>query len=99
MVARELTKIHEEVIRAPLPNLIAQLKGREKIKGEVIILVEGRKIDEATFDVVAIKSMLNEELEHQSLRDAVQIVANKTKIQKRRIYQIAVELKILSTKK
>ncbi len=95
VVARELTKIHEEVIRAPLPDLIAQFEKRETIKGEIVILVEGKKIDEANFDVVAVKSMLKEELQYQSLRDAVQVVAKKTKIQKRRIYQIAVELKTL----
>src|SRR5207245_440193 len=40
-VARELTKVHEEVLRATLPELIAGLQG-EEVKGEVAIVVEGR---------------------------------------------------------
>jgi 16S rRNA (cytidine1402-2'-O)-methyltransferase len=39
-VARELTKVHEEVLRATLPELIDKLQG-EEVVGEVAIVVEG----------------------------------------------------------
>ena len=39
-VARELTKVHEEVLRATLPELLEELQG-EEVKGEVVIVVEG----------------------------------------------------------
>ena len=71
VVARELTKIHEEVIRAPLPDMIAQIEQRESLKGEIVILVEGRQNDDAVFDEVDVKIMLQKELHRQSLRDAV----------------------------
>ncbi len=39
-MARELTKLHEEVLRAPADELIEQLVGREgKPRGEVVLLV------------------------------------------------------------
>jgi 16S rRNA (cytidine1402-2'-O)-methyltransferase len=38
-MARELTKLHEEVLRAPLGELAEQVAGREKLKGEVVLLV------------------------------------------------------------
>lgn len=41
-VARELTKIHEEVLRGTLDEVITDLTGRE-IKGEIVIVVEGAK--------------------------------------------------------
>ena len=37
VVARELTKIHEEMVRGPARDVVAQMKGRE-LKGEVTIL-------------------------------------------------------------
>jgi 16S rRNA (cytidine1402-2'-O)-methyltransferase len=38
-LARELTKLHEEVVRAPIEELAKQVASREKIKGEVVLLV------------------------------------------------------------
>ena len=38
-VARELTKIHEEYIRGSLEEVIKELESREKIKGEIVILI------------------------------------------------------------
>jgi len=38
-MARELTKLHEEVVRGPLPELAEQIGARESLKGEVVLLV------------------------------------------------------------
>lgn len=38
-MARELTKLHEEVVRGPLPALAEQIGARESLKGEVVLLV------------------------------------------------------------
>ncbi len=38
-VARELTKLHEEVLRAPAPELAALMRERGELKGEVVIVV------------------------------------------------------------
>jgi 16S rRNA (cytidine1402-2'-O)-methyltransferase len=40
-IARELTKVHEELIRGTLPSLRARYEGREA-RGEIAIIVEGR---------------------------------------------------------
>jgi 16S rRNA (cytidine1402-2'-O)-methyltransferase len=40
-VARELTKMHEEFVRAPLSELGARYRDVE-VKGEVVLVVEGR---------------------------------------------------------
>ncbi|MDR1775534.1 MAG: 16S rRNA (cytidine(1402)-2'-O)-methyltransferase [Actinomycetes bacterium] len=37
--ARELTKLHEEIVRAPLPELAADLAARPSIRGEFVILI------------------------------------------------------------
>lgn len=41
-VARELTKLHEELARGPLSELEARFSAGE-VKGEVVVLVEGRR--------------------------------------------------------
>jgi len=38
-VVRELTKLHEEVVRVPLPQLTEQLKARDSIKGEIVLVI------------------------------------------------------------
>ncbi len=41
MVGRELTKLHEEVLRGPLSELLAQLAKRPALKGEFVLVVGG----------------------------------------------------------
>src|SRR5688572_3553563 len=38
-IARELTKMHEEVLRGKLSELLAELKGRPSLKGEFVVVV------------------------------------------------------------
>ena len=38
-LCRELTKLHEEVLRAPAPELHEQVVARGELKGEMVIVV------------------------------------------------------------
>lgn len=38
-VARELTKLHEEVLRGPLSQVLEELRGRPALKGEFVVVV------------------------------------------------------------
>ncbi len=40
VVARELTKIHEEFLRGPAADLAAELSGRDGVRGEIVLLIE-----------------------------------------------------------
>lgn len=42
-VAREISKIHEEYIRGPIQIVLELLEKRTKIKGEIVIIIEGKK--------------------------------------------------------
>lgn len=47
VLARELTKLHEEVLRMPAANLVKELSGREDaLKGEVVLLIGPPSIEE-----------------------------------------------------
>lgn len=40
-VCRELTKLHEEVVRGPSPQVLAKFAEREAVKGEIVIVIDG----------------------------------------------------------
>jgi 16S rRNA (cytidine1402-2'-O)-methyltransferase len=42
VVARELTKIHEEFLRGTVTGARSELAGRDRIRGEITLLVETR---------------------------------------------------------
>lgn len=42
VLARELTKLHEEFLRGSVTELRAQLAERERVRGEMVVLVEAR---------------------------------------------------------
>jgi 16S rRNA (cytidine1402-2'-O)-methyltransferase len=41
-VVRELTKLHEEVIRGRVAEVLAEVRSRGELKGEVVVVVEGK---------------------------------------------------------
>ncbi len=45
-MARELTKLHQEIVRAPSAELAEQIAQREDLKGEVVLLVDAPGPDE-----------------------------------------------------
>ena len=90
-VARELTKMHEEIVGGTIDSVIEQLKTRDSIKGE-ITLVLGAPIVEAA-------ETSREELtaEFQRLRDsgmrrndAVKTVAEKFGMRKNDVYRLLI---------
>ncbi|MBR3224345.1 MAG: 16S rRNA (cytidine(1402)-2'-O)-methyltransferase [Atopobiaceae bacterium] len=46
-LVRELTKLHEEVVRDMAPGLADKLAARDEIRGECVLVVEGPSADEA----------------------------------------------------
>lgn len=91
VVARELTKIHEELLRGPLEALLEQLSGRE-LKGEVVVLVDGRQ---DTAGDVTDESILRavEEARRRGLlssRDLAVEVSRMLGVPKKRAYELIV---------
>jgi 16S rRNA (cytidine1402-2'-O)-methyltransferase len=84
-LARELTKMHEEVRRAPLDQLAAELDG-VAIKGEAVILVGPPQEAAVTDDVISAR--LVPALEEMSLRDAAKAVADALGVPKSRVYDL-----------
>ena len=50
VLARELTKLHEEFLRGPAGELLATLQGRPSVRGEMVLLLGGNVVQEAVED-------------------------------------------------
>lgn len=89
-VCRELTKLHEEVRRAPLDTLASHYAGDAETRGEIVIVIAPppeRQTDDSDID-----AMLREALARASVKDAVGEVASATGRARRDVYQRALEL-------
>lgn len=89
-VCRELTKVHEEVIRGPLAELHAWAAG--EVRGEISVVVDGA----STEDVRAAAGLTSDEqiaaavaeamAQGMSRKDAASQVAAQAGLPKRRVY-------------
>jgi 16S rRNA (cytidine1402-2'-O)-methyltransferase len=84
-LARELTKLHEEVRRAPLRGLAEEVEGAS-VKGEVVILVGPPQKIEVTDEEIT--AQLAPALKEMSLRDAAKAVAEALGVPKSRVYEL-----------
>jgi 16S rRNA (cytidine1402-2'-O)-methyltransferase len=92
-VARELTKLHEEVVRGKGEDLAREFAGRE-LKGEVVLVVEGASGAAAPgpLDRDAVRADVAGLVESGLTRaDAVRTVAVRRGLPRRTVYEIAHE--------
>ena len=88
VLAREMTKIHEEFLRGRLSEIATQLKGRANIKGECTLLVAGCDSGSSiSWDAIRaeIRNSLAAEGKHVS--EVVRDIAQKFKLPKNKVYE------------
>ena len=91
-IARELTKLHEEVLRGTLDELATMLADIPPLKGEIVLVVAGRSRNETGIDDATLDAMLRAELDGQRLRDAVKSVVASTGLARNHVYRRALML-------
>jgi len=96
LVARELTKIHEEIFRGSLEEAIDKWLG--PVKGEITMIIEGKKksLDESS-DLKSALIHIREELNKlicsgMSTRDAVKEISIKYSLPRSDVYKEAVKI-------
>ena len=93
VVARELTKIYQEILRNDLVSLISQLEKKTRLKGEYVVLLEGsndlkiNKIDDYILNTI------NKLLKTKSVRSVVNILVKETNLPKNLIYNEVLKVK------
>jgi 16S rRNA (cytidine1402-2'-O)-methyltransferase len=91
-VARELTKLHQEVLRGTADELAESLAASGQVKGEITLLV-GPPVESASDDNDAIEGRLRDLLEDHSASKAAAIAARETGLPRAYIYELAMKLK------
>lgn len=81
-IVREISKIHEEVIRDNIENI---LKISDTLKGEMVIIVEGNTKEE-TLEVNYIEEIDKLLTQGYSKRDAIREIADKYNVSKNKLY-------------
>jgi len=90
-VARELTKIHEEVVRGTLGQLAEQLAG-ERVRGEVTIVIEGiAQIEDAREPRELAREVAGLIEGGDAKRDAIAAVAAARGVPKKVVYQAVLD--------
>jgi 16S rRNA (cytidine1402-2'-O)-methyltransferase len=67
VVARELTKIHEEFLRGGMADVLATLKGRGDVKGEIVLLFGPAPEDELAIAAISIRDRVEQLMREETL--------------------------------
>jgi 16S rRNA (cytidine1402-2'-O)-methyltransferase len=84
-VARELTKLHEEVRRGALDTLAAEYAAGEQPRGEIVIVV-GAAEERPAVSEAALDREIAEQLANLSVKDAAAAIAAKHGLPRRQVY-------------
>jgi 16S rRNA (cytidine1402-2'-O)-methyltransferase len=90
-ICRELTKMHEEVTRAPLTELAAGADHLET-RGEFVLVIAPPAADAQAMTAAALDDLLRDQLERHSVKDAVAHAVELSGRPRREIYARALEL-------
>ena len=88
---REITKLHEDVIRRPLSELMAYLEDKPRPKGEFVLVV-GPPQKKSDYGDEDIAHLLSQRLDTLSVKDAVAEIAALTGKPRKMVYQMALSL-------
>ncbi len=90
VVARELTKMHEELVRGRLSDLARQFENREP-KGEIVVICGPPEIGEVSDELIA--ERLSVALQSMRLKDAAAAVSDALGVAKTRVYDLGLKVK------
>ena len=88
VLARELTKLHEEVWRGPLGRAVERCAEIEP-RGEYVVVVAGAPAPVAATDDELAEAVAEEIRAGRSTRDAVALVSGRFEVSRRRVYDLA----------
>ena len=94
VLAREMTKLHEEFIRGSVSEILKTLKSRAEIKGECTLLIagfEGKEELNSEIITTEIKAALDKHQE--GLSEITKSIAQKYGLSKNKVYAMALKVK------
>jgi 16S rRNA (cytidine1402-2'-O)-methyltransferase len=94
MLAREMTKLHEEFVRGTVSQILRAIRARPVLKGECTLLVAGFEGKEELNSEI-ITAEIKTALEKQQIRlsEVAKLIAQKYGLSKNKVYEIALKVK------
>ena len=92
-VLRELTKLHEEVVRGTIAEVLEIFSRRDKILGEIVLILSPPTTIGPTLSPQDIDTALIDAMKSHSLKDACTLVAGTLGLPRKEIYKRALALK------
>jgi 16S rRNA (cytidine1402-2'-O)-methyltransferase len=90
LIAKELTKIHETLIRENIDNIIPF---SERLKGELTVIVSENNNEKKALDKDKIVNKAKRYLKKYSLKDTVDLILESEKTNKKEIYKLCLKIK------
>lgn len=90
-ICREITKLYEEVIAGPLPDLAARIQA-QPVKGEIVLVIGPPDAPAPVMDDDAIDARLRALLAGHGVKDAAAILAAETGLARKTLYARALHL-------
>ena len=93
-LTREITKIHEEYLRASLSEILQKLDEKETIKGECSLFVQGCGSEDTVMDEETLEKIILERLSSTDLgtSDLARQIAEEYLLSKKKVYEIIIKL-------
>ena len=91
-IAREMTKLYEEVVRGTLVD-VAEVMNQRDVKGEIVVVLDGVSLMPDVGAVVVSEALVEQFSVGASTRDAVDYVAEVLGVARREVYQLALEIR------
>jgi 16S rRNA (cytidine1402-2'-O)-methyltransferase len=90
VIAREVTKIHEEFLRCKAAEALAELQAREEIRGEITLLIgKAEEQGQPAVEQKNARTLVRELMQKEKLdqRDAMKRVAKEMGLSKSKVYR------------
>ena len=90
MIGKEITKIHENFIRGEIDNYKIQ---KNNFKGEITLIISEGIPKKQNIDEKKIINSIKKYLKRYSVKDTVDLIMKREKINKKKIYKLCIDIK------
>jgi 16S rRNA (cytidine1402-2'-O)-methyltransferase len=89
VIARELTKLHEEFLRGTVREVRLALSARERVRGEIVLLIEAKSLAQSANVGGSVVQQVSQLMEAEGLdeKDALKRVARERGVSKSEVYR------------
>jgi len=91
VLCRELTKLHEEILRGPISSLAGSLEERSELLGEFVVVLSGREATDRVSEEEALEELKQLLRQGFSRKEAARKLASLYNLSSKRLYDRSVE--------